>query len=335
MHVLLAMPRWTKAIPTKEWLETEYIEQRRSAIDIGEELGVTSRTVFRWLKECSIPSNRTIPTKEWLENAYLFQNKTTSEIATEWGVHQSSVCAWLKKCGIPIRSKRDRRLPKGFILPSEEWIRDSYVAKRKSALVIAREIGVDHKTVLRWIKMHGIESRSISEARLPADFIVPTEEWFRNAYLVKRKSTIEIAKTLGVSHAAINVWLKRFGVVLRTVREAAKKGELNRCWKGGISGARKLLIPSYEWKNACRIVKKRDKGHCRLCASKGILTKGRDVHHIDMFVEALLLACDPGNLVLLCKPCHIKITGNEKRWKKRLFKIIGEPFDLSKISNMA
>lgn len=101
-----------------------------------------------------------------------------------------------------------------------------------------------------------------------------------------------------------------------------KKGEESPSWRGGITPAREKLCNTPEWKKAARLVISRDKC-CRLCAKKGVInTSYRNIHHIDPFCRAFLFRCDPGNLIWLCKHCHRKTYGKEKRWMRRLFRLI-------------
>lgn len=103
-----------------------------------------------------------------------------------------------------------------------------------------------------------------------------------------------------------------------------KRGEDAPNWKGGITPAREKLCRTPEWRKAARVVISRDKC-CRLCAKKGIINKSdRHIHHIDPFSSAYLLRCDPGNLIWLCKHCHWKLAGKERRWMRRLFRLISE-----------
>lgn len=39
----------------KEWLEEQYITQKKSSSDIAKEIGCTGRTIIRWLRKYNIP----------------------------------------------------------------------------------------------------------------------------------------------------------------------------------------------------------------------------------------------------------------------------------------
>lgn len=90
------------------------------------------------------------------------------------------------------------------------------------------------------------------------------------------------------------------------------RGDKHPNWKGGI--AHKPY--SVDWtKTLKKSIRERDKYTCKLCgAAQGDITF--DVHHIDYDRNN----CDPRNLILLCKSCHMKTNFNRKKWIK-LFNI--------------
>lgn len=161
-----------------------------------------------------------------------------------------------------------------------------------------------------------------------------TKEILEEKYIRQKKTMMQIAKDLGFKHeSSVDALLKRHGIPKRTKEEVREltvfaKGENNPRWKGGISKGRSKIYNNSAWSKAVRVVKKRDKGCCRLCLSKEIFTKGQEIHHIDRFALAPLLVFDPGNWILLCTPCHKKITRHESRWKRRLFTLIDQPLTM-------
>jgi hypothetical protein len=96
--------------------------------------------------------------------------------------------------------------------------------------------------------------------------------------------------------------------IQRPEMSEAQKGEKNHSWKGGITPERESFNATMEWKNASKIVWRRDKRTCQLCHKKyeGV---GRtfDVHHVIPF-EVKESRADPNNLILLCRGCHLLVT---------------------------
>lgn len=86
-----------------------------------------------------------------------------------------------------------------------------------------------------------------------------------------------------------------------------KRGAETPNWKGGVTPERQRVYGTEAWKAAVKLVWQRDDARCRRC-DLDYRTVDRkqvrfQVHHIKSFAirERRL---DPGNLVLLCGPCH-------------------------------
>jgi len=161
----------------------------------------------------------------------------------------------------------------------KEWLESEYIDKKRSASEIAEQFGITDNAILFWIDKHGIPTRSTSEVRS----------------------------------------IKSWGAVGPANPMYGKTGILNPNWKGGLTPLRQEIYAKSEWRQAARAVRKRDKV-CRLCGSNN----ETEIHHIDPFSQAPLLVMDIGNMILLCGPCHRKMRGKENRWKKKLFRLIGE-----------
>lgn len=161
------------------------------------------------------------------------------------------------------------------------------------------------------------------------------KSWMEAEYVGKQRSAGDIAKEIGVTDAAVIHWLRKHRITRRSISAArkvkrwgasgpanpmyGKRGSQCPSWRGGLTPFRQAVYATAEWRRAVRVVRKRDVV-CQLCghANKPDL----DLHHILPFSDAPLLACDPGNLILLCKKCHRKIQRRERRWAKRLLEIL-------------
>lgn len=147
----------------------------------------------------------------------------------------------------------------------KEWCIENYCNQKRSCGDIAHEFGVTEAAVLYWIKKHGIDRRTISEAR-------KIKKW-------------------GASGSDNPMWNRR--------------GELNPNWMGGITPDRQAFYTSQEWKMACSAVWKRDNATCQRCEARKDDSPDMPfhIHHIVSFLDKDLRA-DPINLVLLCEACH-------------------------------
>lgn len=160
-------------------------------------------------------------------------------------------------------------------------------------------------------------------------------EWLRVEYEEKKRSAAEIGADFGVGDTAIQFWLKKHGIATRTTAEVravkhwgsigdsnpmfGRRGIDNPNWRGGLTPYRQQLYQRSEWRSVARKVRRRDKVCC-LCQS----AKETEIHHIDPFWDAPLLALEETNLILLCAECHKRMRGREKWWRKRLTALVSE-----------
>lgn len=128
-------------------------------------------------------------------------------------------------------------------------------------------------------------------------------------YVEHERATTEIAIKLGVTHTAINTWLKDSGVQLRknpTRRTRLKLrnanlGDKRYNWKGGITGEQIRKRNSMLMAEARRACFARDNYTCKACNQSG----GKlNAHHIWPFHRFPEKMYDVNNLVTLCKCCH-------------------------------
>ncbi len=205
-------------------------------------------------------------------------------------------------------------------LTDAAWLRQKYGAEGLSTYQIAKLVGHDPKTVYSWLKRHGIPTRVRRWSNRP-DSAIPYQsgDWLREEYVVKGRSTGEIAAQFGVTDANILYFLQRAGIGRRDVSQArdlkywgpigeanpmyGKRGPENPHWKGGCTPERQALYTSPEWTDAVKKVWKRDKGICRRCGKKTNEHGTPHIHHVISFAVTALRA-DPANLVLLCSKCH-------------------------------
>lgn len=64
---------------------------------------------------------------------------------------------------------------------------------------------------------------------------------------------------------------------------------------------------SKSWSLTRKQINNRDRGLCRLCYSKGIITYSECVHHIEEVDNNIELRCNADNLISLCSKCHKEI----------------------------
>jgi transposase-like protein len=156
------------------WLREQYVENKRSTVDIASEVGVHNAVVGKWLKRHSIevrsmaeahlpePVIEKLEDADWMYEQYVEKRRSTIDIGDEIGVGESSVAGWLRRHDIEIRSASEAKLPKGAVdkLQKKEWLFHQYIELERTSASIADEVDVHSKTVLKSLKEHGIEIRS-------------------------------------------------------------------------------------------------------------------------------------------------------------------------------
>lgn len=70
---------------------------------------------------------------------------------------------------------------------------------------------------------------------------------------------------------------------------------------------------TYAWRVTRAQVIDRDHKECQHCAAQGGFHKAECVHHIVPLEDAPELALDMSNLVALCRDCHERVHGREKK----------------------
>lgn len=108
--------------------------------------------------------------KDWLIRKYQDEQWSQLEIAEFCDVSQSTIYAWMKRFDIPSRDMSESHLGSRNGAWIDSAVKDyhymyrEYVLNRKTLREIAAENKIGLRTVARWLKSHGIESRSGSEA---------------------------------------------------------------------------------------------------------------------------------------------------------------------------
>lgn len=156
----------------------------------------------------------TYKNSEWLREQYYKDDRATTDIADELGVAVSTICNWLEKHNISTKSNLVAQTgPDAELLRDSEWLRTEYSDKGRSCKDIGDELGISDTTVRNWLKQHGIDRRSASEARAEGN-IEPlhNSDWLHEQYVNEQRSTRNIAEELDVSRSAVSNWLDRHNI---------------------------------------------------------------------------------------------------------------------------
>lgn len=214
-----------------DWLEDQYHGKEKTLLEIGSKLGVSDHAVLTWMEEHGIERRDTTSSEvqsdgnidplkdsEWLETQYIKKELSAGEIAEELGVSKTPVLSYMKKHGIEARSIAERN-SKGDVKPlrDADWLYEHYVEKGMSQYEIAEKLGVSGATVGNWMDRHDIEPRPEFERNSNGDIRpLRDEEWLREQYLNRGKSTVEIAEELGVTVHPVRDYLDEYDIEIRS-----------------------------------------------------------------------------------------------------------------------
>src|SRR3989338_651108 len=199
--------------PVEVYLKREYLDNRRSTMDIGEELKLTWASVGRWLDKFEI-EKRTVseqllgggvkrPSKIKLEKWYVEQRLSPNQLKERLNVSWPTVVKWLREYDIPTRDISESRMSKGGRKPIRRELERLYLDERVPMNKIAKRYGVTTGSIRNWCDDYGINRRSNSESKLPEGFKKPTKKQLERMYVRDQLSLYEIGKKFGVSEPTI------------------------------------------------------------------------------------------------------------------------------------
>lgn len=200
-------------------------------------------------------------------------------------------------CNIQCKSEWQKRADKPV---SEEWLRDAYLVLGMNCTQIAHEVSRDPKSVWRWLRGFGIETRKRGTTGNHV-YALGVPRVLTDAGREKLSAQAKAARAKDKRHPAYIDgvhWLKH-------PKHAGRKAA---AWKGGITPERQSLYSSLEWKDAVKAIWRKQDAKCANCGldcrTLDYKRRAFAIHHVDSFKIAARRA-DPTNLVLLCRQCHL------------------------------
>jgi len=108
----------------------------------------------------------------------------------------------------------------------EEWLREQYHELEKSQGELAELADATEKTIIRWMRKYGIESRSMSEAKSEGDIHLYTDpEWLREQHWDQGRTLNEMGELAGVSGTTVRRWMDKHDIERRSNIEAQTDGD--------------------------------------------------------------------------------------------------------------
>jgi DNA-binding CsgD family transcriptional regulator len=201
----------------EEWLREQYVERGKTTPEISDMADCADTTVLRYLHKHGIETRKGGPhtshklrREEWLREQYVEQGKSTYEIADMVDCSHTTVLTHINKHDIETRTGGQ---PVSDKVKREEWLREQYVEQGKNTLEIADMADCSGKTVRVYIHKHGIETRKGGPHTSDK---VKREEWLREQYVERGKTSPEISDMVDCSHTTVLTHLNKHDIETRT-----------------------------------------------------------------------------------------------------------------------
>lgn len=224
-----------------------------------------------------------------------------------------------KFCGKLVRKQKNRHKTQSFCdnrCKSEwqktqkpvdkEWLIQKYIVEGLSCYEIAPLVNRNPKQVYEWLKGYNIPTRPRGSN---------TDVQFKKG----QQSAMKGLKHSEETKEKIRQARLRDGIVPYLNKDGThamkgRTGANHPKWKGGFTPERQAVYGSQEWKDAVKIVWKRDNATCQRCGLHRSEARKEDIdfdiHHIVSFAVKEL-RCETSNLILLCETCHHWVHSND------------------------
>ncbi len=221
--------------PKNQELRRMYHDDYLSIRDIAGKYDVGETSVTRWLDEAGIERREPeltrrlrkgvkLPSKEKLLEEYE-RGSSISKLAENYSVGQSVISRMLKELGVNIRTKR-----LGIEKLTKEELYNYYHNEMMSVRNIAKKLGVESSTIVRWAKEYGIKLRDRSEA-VSLAIRINSNQGFVN-FLRENETARNLAASAvilnGTGSDVENIMLETYKEEFRDLKHLHKLIEQNR-----------------------------------------------------------------------------------------------------------
>jgi len=216
-------PPTIKAILQRHGVEVRSISEARKKFDAEQEklicdryaagentyqlaiaMGVSAGTIGNILNRNNIDTKSGLSEQQEAEVcSRYFTGENTVQLGAEMGVHNSTISAILKRHDVKVRSISEAK--GGLSAQKEAEVCSRYILG-KNTVQLGAEMGVTPSTIRAILKRHGVEMRSISEAK--GGLTAQQEAEVCSRYITG-ESTVLLAAVMGVSASTISAILAR------------------------------------------------------------------------------------------------------------------------------
>ncbi len=146
------------------------------------------------------------------------------------------------------------------------------------------------------------------------------KSWLENEYVIKGKSTTQIAAEIGCHPNNILFWLDKYNIPRRAMSQIraerywgahgsangmfGRTGKRNPNYKDGSCPERQLLYIKKFARKFLQSVYRRDNFHCVRCGAPNTGPRSIHAHHIRPWAGNPKLRFELTNVITLCRKCH-------------------------------
>jgi len=225
---------------TKELLIKYYKREKKNSSEIAQIFGCCNTTILYYLKNYGIKIRSSKENafirkikinKKFLIEHYIEKKESASCIAKIYGCERKTIIRRLKEYDIKLRTRfEERRNRLDHTMFSKQYLLEEYIINQKSTTQISKENNTTHFTVRYSLNKYNIPIRNLKVAINLKDRskIKITKQYLMNEYVIKGKSTMQIAKEFGCSGTSIFNYLKKFNISIRNNQESHIKLNISR-----------------------------------------------------------------------------------------------------------
>jgi transposase/very-short-patch-repair endonuclease len=220
-------------LQSKDWLQKEYIDGKKSIKEIARNLNVSDSTVSQWLDKHNIPrksyselieednpKSSLLKNKDWLREKYITEFTSIKQLSDCLEVSQKLVAKWLDIHGIKKRNIQESKMGENKF---NDLINDGKTIPKlyRQGLNI-EEIG-EHfdcscQTVYRRLLDSNVKIRGFTERakeRNPLLGRLRDKKWLYHQYVTRNYSIIDIAEHLESNATTVYFWLQKHGIEIK------------------------------------------------------------------------------------------------------------------------
>lgn len=158
--------------------------------------------------------------KEWLIDQYITQQLSVDAIIKKINCGKTTIHRYLKLYNIPTRTLVEARACKNnklLFLKDKDWLIEQYITQHKTPRQIAKELDCGATTISRYLKIHNIDERNVSQAKLGDSLeLLKNKEWLFEQYVINKKTLEVLMNELNCSSTVLVKYLDLYNIERRT-----------------------------------------------------------------------------------------------------------------------